>query len=70
MVKNMNSDISNEIWNSYCRRNTLFWTDSPERSDRNLRLARIGSIISLLLVSVAASAEVALLGYLLYEIVR
>ncbi len=70
MAKKQNSDISNEIWNSYRRQNTLFWTDSLEKSELDLRLARVGSIISILLVAIAASAEVALLGYLLYEIVR
>ncbi len=70
MAKRPNSDISNEIWNSYRRRNTLFWTDSPQKSDRDLRLARVGSIISILLVAIAASAEIALLAWLLYAIVR
>jgi len=70
MAKRRNSDISTEIWNSYRSQNTLFWTDSPEQSGRDLRLARVGSIISLFLVSVAASAEIALLAYLLYEILR
>jgi hypothetical protein len=61
---------SSRIWNSFLERHTLFWTDSPSEEERILRFARIGSLVSVILLSLLGAAEVVFFVVLLWYILQ
>lgn len=61
---------SSRIWNSYSERHTLFWTNSVRDEERLLRFARIGSLLSVILLTLLGTSELLFLGLLLWQVLR
>ena len=61
---------SSKIWDSFSERHTLFWTNSPSEEERLFRFARIGFLLSAILLSLLGTAEFLFVMSLLWQIVR
>jgi hypothetical protein len=58
------------IWNSFAKRHTLFWTSSPQEEEKVLRFARLGSLMSTVMLALMGAVEFVFVALLLWQILR